>query len=333
MMKKRILWILLAVLLMILTGAFIYIGMLAPIITGYAAKNLSSGIFLGHRTQQSLEKEDLNFSFIKFNRNKVDLEKGEVISRFLVWKSKAVYNEGLGCTLVRDFSEEKVLKMDYPDVSLPACNPDTIPWPAGDLLSDTIPPGINMKKLDAALDQAFADTGSYKGTFAVTVVYKDQIVAERYGRDLNGNNRFLSWSMAKSFTNALIGILVKEGKLNIYNPVPRNEWTNDERKNITLNNLLHMNSGLEWNEDYGNLSDVTVMLHKAGDMGDFAAAKKLLFKPDSVWLYSSGTTNIVTDYLRSLFPNDAEYYAFPQKAFLSRMHQELLSVLPICMHP
>jgi CubicO group peptidase (beta-lactamase class C family) len=318
-MKKRILWILLVVLLMILTGAFVYIGMLAPIITGYAAKNLSSGIFLGHRTQKSLEQEDLNFSFIKFNRNTVDMKKGEVVSRFLVWKSKAVYNEGLGCTLVRDFPEEKVIKMDYPGVSLPASNPDTIPWPAGDLLTDTIPQGINISELTAALDQAFADTGSCKGTFAVTVVYKDQIVAERYGRDLSKNNRFLSWSMAKSFTNALIGILVKEGKLNINNPLPRVEWANDERKNITLNNLIHMNSGLEWNEDYGNLSDVTVMLHKEGDMGDFAAAKKQLCKPDSVWLYSSGTTNIVTDYLRSLFASDMEYFAFPQKALFNKI--------------
>jgi CubicO group peptidase (beta-lactamase class C family) len=317
-MKKRILWILTAVLLLILTGAFIYIGMLAPIITGYAAKNLSSGIFLGHRTQQSLEKEDLNFSFIKFNKNKVNPGKKEVVSRFLFWKSKAVYNEGLGCTLVRDFSEEEVFKMDYPQVELPASNPDTIPWPAGDLLTDTIPHGINMVKLQAALNQAFADTGSYKGTFAVTVVYKDQIVAEKFAGDLNRNNRFLSWSMAKSFTNALIGILVKEGKLDINNPVPRPEWAGDERKNITLNNLMHMNSGLEWNEDYGNLSDVTVMLHKEGDMGDFAAAKKQIFRPDSVWLYSSGTTNIVTDYLRSLFAGDAEYFAFPRNAFFNK---------------
>jgi CubicO group peptidase (beta-lactamase class C family) len=316
-MKKRIALISLLILLIILAAGYIYIGMLAPVITGYAAKNLSSGVFLGHRSQESLENEDLNFSFIKFDRNKVDLKKGEVVSRFLVWKSKAVYNEGLGCTLVRNVPEEEVGKMNYPVVPLPECNPDTIPWPAGDLISDTIPVGINMIKLKTALNQAFADTGSFRGTFAVTVVFKDQIVAERYGRDLTSDNRFLSWSMAKSFTNALVGILVKEGKLDISKPVPREEWASDERKNITLSNLLYMNSGLEWNEDYGNLSDVTIMLHKEGDMGDYAASKKRMVKPDSVWIYSSGTANIVSDYIRSLFLHDQEYFAFPRKALFN----------------
>ena len=94
-MKKRTGFVLLLILL-VLTGGVIYIGMLAPIITGYAAKNLSSGIFVAGRSQESLEREDLNFSFIRFNQNKVDMEKQEVTSRFLLWKSKALFNEGLG---------------------------------------------------------------------------------------------------------------------------------------------------------------------------------------------------------------------------------------------
>lgn len=317
-MKKRIFRILIFTFIIILTGGFIYIGMLAPIITGYAAKNLSSGIFVAGRTQESLEKEDLHFSFIKFDRNTVIRDKKEVISRFLFWKSEAIYNEGLGCTLVKDFSEETVEKMDYPAVNFPETNPDTIPWPAGNLLSDTIPAGINMKKLGETLDLAFSDTIPYKGAFAAIVVYKDQVVAERYRRDFTANNRFLSWSIAKSFTNALAGILVKEGKTDINAPVPRKEWANDDRKKITLNNLLHMNSGLEWNEDYGNLSDVTVMLHKEGDMGDFAASKKITVKPGSVWVYSSGTANIVSEYIRSLIGNDEEYLAFPRKALFNK---------------
>ncbi len=316
-MKRRIFRIVFLLLLVVLGGALVYIGQLAPIITGYAAKNLSSGVFVAGRTQESLEREDLNFSFIKFNKNRVDHEKGEVVSRFLFWKSKAVYNEGLGCTLVRDFDEGEVLAMDYPAVSLPEGDADTIPWPAGDLVADTVPSGIDMTRLTAALEQAFADTTGWKGTFGVTVVYKDQIVGERFRSDFSPASLFLSWSMAKSFTNAMVGLLVKEGRVEIHAPVPRPEWANDSRREITLNHLLHMNSGLEWNEDYGNLSDVTVMLHKAGDMGDFAAARELAVRPDSVWLYSSGTTNIVCDYIRSLFPGDEEYLAYPRKSLFN----------------
>jgi hypothetical protein len=276
-MKKRIFRSLLWTVFILLLIVFVYLNYIGQAVSGYSAKGLASGIFLSGRAQESIEKEDINFSLMKFTKNKVDFDNKEVISRFLLWKSKAVYNEGLGCTLVRDFPEEVVKKMDYPVIPIPECNPDTIPWPAGDLLTDAIPAGINTSRLQSAIDQAFADTGSYKGTFGVTVVYKDQIVAERYRKDFTSSTRFLSWSMAKSFTNALIGILVKEGKADINSPVPREEWTRDARKNITLNNLMHMNSGLTFNEEYSKLklTDVTTMLLKEGDMADYAASKKL----------------------------------------------------------
>jgi len=320
-MKKRIFRSLFWTVIILLLVVFAYLNYIGQAVSGYSAKGLASGVFLSGRTQESIEKEDINFSLMKFTKNKVDFEKKEVISRFLLWKSKAVYNEGLGCTLVRDFSEETVKKMDYPDMPLQKCNPDTIPWPAGDLKIDTIPTGINMSKLQSVIDQAFADTGSYKGTFGVLVVYKDQIVAERYRKDFTSSTRFLSWSMAKSFTNALVGILVKEGKVDINSPVPREEWTRDERKNITLNNLLHMNSGLAFNEEYSKLklTDVTTMLLKEGDMADYAATKKLEFPPDSVWVYSGGSTNIVCEYIKTILGSESDYFAFPGKSLFNKI--------------
>jgi CubicO group peptidase (beta-lactamase class C family) len=320
-MKKRIFRSLLWTVFILLLIVFVYLNYIGQAVSGYSAKGLASGIFLSGRAQESIEKEDINFSLMKFTKNKVDFDNKEVISRFLLWKSKAVYNEGLGCTLVRDFPEEVVKKMDYPVIPIPECNPDTIPWPAGDLLTDAIPAGINTSKLQSAIDQAFADTGSYKGTFGVTVVYKDQIVAERYRKDFTSSTRFLSWSMAKSFTNALIGILVKEGKADINSPVPREEWTRDARKNITLNNLMHMNSGLTFNEEYSKLklTDVTTMLLKEGDMADYAASKKLEFPPDSVWVYSGGSTNIVCEYIRTLLGSESDYFAFPRKSLFNKI--------------
>ena len=166
----------------------------------------------------------------------------------------------------------------------------------------------------------FADTLPYKGTFAITIVCKDQIVAERYRSDMSSATRLLSWSMAKSFTNAMVGLMVKEGKVDINSTINRKEWVNDNRKNITLNNLLHMNSGLEFNEEYSKvkLTDATTMLLKYGDMGDYAVSKKLLSKPDSIWSYSSGTPNIIQDYLRSVIGNDEEYLSFMRKSLFSK---------------
>ena len=76
--------------------------------------------------------------------------------------------------------------------------------------------------------------------------------------------------MAKSFTNALIGILVRQGRIDINKPAGIEEWKNDERSKITINDLMQMQSGLKWNEDYGNRSDVTLMLHCESDMAHFA---------------------------------------------------------------
>lgn len=319
-MKKKIFRGLTVFLIVVIAAALLYINYIAHGVTGYAAKNLASGIFVAGRTQESIEKEDINFFPVKYSKNSVDLEKKEVTSRFLLWKSKAIFNEGLGCTLVNDFPAEAVRKLDYPPVPVPDVNPDTIPWPAGDKLTDSVPAGINMQKINQTLDRVFADSLPFKGTFAITVVYRDQIVAERYRPDFKPSTRLLSWSMSKSFTNAMVGLLVKDGKVDINNTLNLKVWADDDRKNITLNNLLHMNSGLEFNEEYSKikLTDATTMLLKYGDMGDYAAAKKLLAKPDSIWSYSSGTPNIIQDYLRTLSGNDKDYLAYPRKALFSK---------------
>jgi len=311
-MKKRIIQILIFILLLAFAGGLYYIHLLTPIITGYAAKNLASGVFVANRTQESMEAIDLNFSFIKFNSNKVDYEKKEVVSRFLWASSKAIYIEGFGCTLVKEFDESTIRNRPYTIVPLPNVNPDSIAWPAGDKLTDTIPSGIKMDVLNAALNRAFADTAGTKGTFAVAVAYKNQLVAERYREGFSSKNKFLSWSMAKSFTNALAGIMVKKGMLDVDKPCGFQQWKSDGRSAITITNLMQMNAGQEWSESYGNLSDVNLMLHKYGDMGMYSIQKAFDVRPDSVWLYNSGATNIVGYALRQKFKNEADYYAFPR---------------------
>jgi len=312
-MKRKIILALSIVLLITLGGGVYYIHLLSPIITGYAAKNLASDVFVGNRTQESVEAIDLNFSFIKFTNNTVDYKKKEVTSRFLWATSKAIYIEGFGCTLVRGVDEATIRNRPYTIVPLSTINPDSVAWPAGDKLADTIPTGIDMNKLDVALAKALHDTVGNKGTFAIAVAYKNQLVAEKYHDGFSAKNRFLSWSMGKSFTHAFVGIMVKKGLMDIKEKADISEWKKDKREDITLENLMHMNSGLKWNEDYGNLSNVTVMLHEADNMGAFAYGKPLVARPDSLWLYSSGTTNIVTSLIRKKIGNDAEYYAFPRR--------------------
>ena len=315
-MKKRIVF---ATLFVAVLGSVIYLDQLMPVITGYAAKNLASGVFVAGRTQESMEAEDLNFSVVKYTHNSIDFENKEVTSRFLWGQSKAIYIDGYGCVLTEGYSEEEIQNRPYTFVDSTPLNPDTISWPMGDLLTDSIPEGIDTLKLNDALRKMMSDTIPYKGTFALTVVYKGELLAEVHREDFSSDTKFLSWSMAKSFTNALIGIRVKEGKLDIRKPLSLETWQQDERKNITLNNLMHMNSGLDWNEDYGNLSDVTIMLHKEGDMGQYTAEKPYAFPPDSMWVYSSGTTNLASLILRRSFQSDAEYLQYPREALFNKI--------------
>lgn len=314
-MKKQVI---LAFFLLILLGGGFYLNQLMPLITGYAAKNLASGIFVAGRTQESLENEDLRFSVIQYTSNTVDFEKKEVTSRFLWGESKAVYLDGFGCTLVKDYSEEEIKSRNYPILSSLPENPDTIAWPMGDLLPDTVPPGIDLSKLNEVISEVMADSLPYKGTFALMVVYKGQPVAEVYRKDFDPHTRFLSWSMAKSITSTLIGLRVKEGKIDIHQPLNIPEWQQDDRREITMENLLHMNSGLRWNEGYGNLSDVTVMLHKEGDMGSYTAQKSLEYPAGTSWKYSSGTTNLASLILRRSFPSDVDYYRYPRQALFNK---------------
>jgi CubicO group peptidase (beta-lactamase class C family) len=116
--------------------------------------------------------------------------------------------------------------------------------------------------------------------------------------------------MAKSFTNALVGLMVGDGRMNVDEKADIPAWRNDARTRITLNHLMQMESGLNWNEDYGNLSDVTLMLYNSSDFASFASGRPSEFTPGSHWYYSSGSTNIVNYLIRKRFSNDAAYYSF-----------------------
>jgi CubicO group peptidase (beta-lactamase class C family) len=135
-------------------------------------------------------------------------------------------------------------------------------------------------------------------TLAQLVLHKGEVVSEFYGPEVTAQTTLISWSMAKSITHALIGIAQMDGLLHVDNNNLFPEWANDERRNITLQQLLEMRSGLSWVEDYvdSDASDVIDMLFGSGkdDNGGFAIAQPITAVPGAEWVYSSGTTNIVT---------------------------------------
>jgi CubicO group peptidase (beta-lactamase class C family) len=318
MTRKRIFYGISTLFIVIILSGVIYINSLLPIITGYAAKNLCSAVFISERDPENVEAIDLNFSFIKYTKNIVNYEDKSVISSFLWGKSKAIFREGFGTTLLRDISEETLRKISYPVGIKPGYSQDTVDWPLGNVLPDRNT-GIDLVALGKISERLITDN-EYKGNaFAFLVLHKGIPVAEAYKPQFDQNTRFLSWSMAKSFTNALVGILVNQGRINIMDPVGLEEWKDDNRSKITLNNLMQMQSGLCWNEDYGNKSDVTVMLHCKSDMSHFAIGQQADFPAGSNWKYSSGTANIVSYLIHNQFSDDSLYYKFPHTELFNKI--------------
>lgn len=326
---KRILLAVLAVVIVALAYGAYYINSLLPIITGYPAKYLCSAVFVSGRAQAEVEAMDLRFSFIKYVKNKVNYQDSSVTSSFLWGESKAIYRKGFGCTLLRNVSENELRKEKFPEIQKLAYNPDTTAWPLGNVMPDSTT-HIDTDELDRITDKLMNSDGYNGHAFAFLVVHQGIPVEERYQPEFDENTRFLSWSMAKSFDNALAGILVKEGKLDINQPANLPEWQNDDRKAITPNNLMQMQSGLKWNEDYGNRSDVTVMLYCEDNFAKFAYGQPLAYPPGTKWYYSSGSANVVSYLIRKAIGNDPDYYRFAQTRLFNKigMSDAVLEVDP-----
>ncbi len=312
---KKVLWTIVVLVLLALGFGFKYLIDRAPIFTGYAAKEVASTLFVDGRDFESVKENDINFSLIPLSDIRVDSAEKAVYTNFIGFaKQKAVWREGLGCALIADGDEEYARSMKTTVKPLPE-NPEEVLWPTGDKMRDTLLSRVDYAKMRAAIDSALNEGR----TRAVVVAVDTLVMFEKYADGFDKDTRILGWSMTKSITSALTGILVKAGKLDIDKPAPVEEWKNDRRKEITLNNLLHMTSGLRWTEDYGDISEATIMLYEKGNIGGYAISVPAEFPPDSVWYYSSGTTNIISLIIRRIIGDDQAYWDFPRKALFNKI--------------
>jgi CubicO group peptidase (beta-lactamase class C family) len=150
-------------------------------------------------------------------------------------------------------------------------------------------------------------------------LHNGRILTEKYAPNIKPETPLLGWSMTKSVTSAVVGLLVKDGKLDIKKSAPITEWQNDERKKITIDHLLRMSSGLGFEENYAAPSDATQMLFRKKGTGAYALLSKASTEPDKVWSYSSGTSNILQEIIRRQFATQADYFAFPYQRLFHKI--------------
>lgn len=304
---------LVVVVILIAVVTFAYVTF-PPIMSGMAAKTLCSCVFVAGRTPESvIEKELQVFPGLAQAETFINEEDSTISATILGTTSTAVFRKGLGCTLLAEADENEIRGQNF-DIALPSSvNQDSIPWPMGNLITDSLPEGIKNDILIRTLDEAFFEQDRTKplNSLAVVVVYDGKIIAERYAPGFYRDSRLMGWSMTKSITNALIGILVKDGKLQVDQPAPIEDWKDDDRKDITLNNLLQASSGLEWSESYFvPTSTFHNMFIKSDDKAGYARSMRLKDKPGEHFVYSSGTTLILSGIIRETV-GDEYYYKFP----------------------
>jgi CubicO group peptidase (beta-lactamase class C family) len=289
----------------------------------YKAKILCSGVFVSRRSPQSVLGEDLeieDLAPLQFIGTKLNLADKIVSASFFgLLNQQAVYHDKSGCTLVSN----KKVPFSLSDIALrptetkqSAQNVDLNPLGINSV-GVIAPIGANDKRFDAVLDWAFAEPDSkhLRRTRAVVIMQNGKVIAERYAPGFTADMPLPGWSTAKSIMNAFIGILVGQGKLDLNAPAPVPEWQgeNDPRREITLDQLMRMQSGLEFSESAGRpLGDVTRMLMLEPDAAAYAANKPLIATPGTYWAYASGTTNILSRIIRKRL-GDEEYREFPRQ--------------------
>lgn len=277
--------------------------------TGWVAKRICSAVFVSGRTTESAVEAALPLPIRIPVPFEVDREEKQVTAWFahLFASSTARFRPGLGCTL--DDPTGGASPLDRVRFAPP-------PQPQRPLRVHPPDP-----RLDAAIATAFdpRDAPGF-GTRAVVVFRDGALAAEAYAEGFDHRTPLPGWSMTKSVTSAMVGLLADAGRLDPAQPVGLPEWADeDPRAALTWDQLLRMSSGLAFEERYLDpTSDATQMLfgNDRAARGRHAATYPLAHAPDTHWSYSSGTTNLLQyALLERVFDGDlAAYLRFPHEA-------------------
>lgn len=237
----------------------------------------------------------------------------------------AKYVGDLGCVPLpigesEPFFDPPVIQSSLPDRA-------TTPWPMGDLLPDApLPAEINEDKLAAAMDAFFTD-GAMSASLVIT--YKGQIIAERYGEGIELNTPLESWSMSKSLSATLMGVLIQQGEYSLEQPAPIPEWQEegDTRQAIRIQDILRMSSGLrcrnigdpDWDPALG-FPDHLYLYTGTVDSFEYAATRPQQWEPNTVGRYRNCDPVLINYLVRlAVEGREDDYHQFPQQHLFDRI--------------
>ncbi len=248
----------------------------------------------------------------------VDDANRTVTSKFLGIVSRtSALQSGRGCVL--DAPTDPSAK---PYVPAPASG---AAWPQGDGTSTVT--GVDTAALTKVVDSAFVGSSDPDGLAArgVAVVQDGKLVLLKDGAGIKESTALLGWSMTKTVTGMLAWKKLQEKGIGVDTKVvdafPAGrapswvaQWKADDRKSVTIADLMFMRSGLALDEGYGPTGDVVQMLYGEDDMSGWAAQHPLDHAPATYWEYLSASTNILAAVVKAQFATDQEYADYPRTA-------------------
>lgn len=290
----------------------------AVFITGldfeFAAKNI--GYFTAPYEQRS-----------KFAKREIDMESKAVhvtLPNGVVRTAK--YFGDLGCSCLPEGRDK--LNFDPPEIMSSLPEASTTPWPMGDKLSDNpLPSNVNQQKVDNAVAKAFEQKDGM--TAALIITHKGRIIGEHYKDGIDMHTSLESWSMGKSLTATLLGLLIQDGVYELHQAAPIPEWQgpNDPRAKIKISDILNMSSGLRFRAPQDPDFDPSVgypdhLYVYTGTVNSFHYSANLpqQWLPGTVGRYRN-CDPVLANYLVRLgvVGQGADYHSFPTKALFDKI--------------
>ena len=313
----------------------------AMVRNGIQAVLMCNGLFTGHRSLEQVFAHELMYlTSPRFGGVVGTAEGGEYVvdrDRKAVAiggpgngpTMRAAFREGIGCVVMSpDQTFDDIDSLPMLELQYPAMEAASTPWPNGDLVEEKpLPANVDARALQAASDWAFERDTPEQDTLSLMVVYKGDIIHERYAEGINRNTRTRTWSTAKSIAVTLIGMMVDQGKMDLDTPLGF-EWEpalenpqNDPRNVITLRNVLNMSSGLypidSFGMEYANGSGLSYWagassIHGMRDRG-------LVRAPGTFWDYENYDTLLAVYAMKQALGSDEAYHEFPRRALLDKI--------------
>ena len=308
-------WIVVGLVLTVLGGAGIIFrpDRAIRVATGVVAHNVCSKTFVSGLDPQTVYTETTERAGIRRLRPlllwQVDRTAKTVdASAAGLLGSRAAFHEGLGCVLLHGAKEPYILKSDIDALKVPK-SPPVLAEIAGPAVVQPSDPALK-----AALDHAFEEPAEppFRRTKAVVVVHDGKVIAERYADGIGVDTPLLGFSMTKSVVNALIGIMTQQGLTSPSMPAPIPEWrgATDPRREIEIEHLMRMTTGLALDETNSGFDPASQMVYLHDDMAGFAVNATMIAPQGTRWAYSSPTTQLLARIVRDAVGGPEQTLAF-----------------------